>query len=70
MMTGVIPQYRLAYSKLFVWNMTQYRTLLWMDSDTIVARSIHKLFSRADRCEIEDSTIIFHISSNDINQVA
>ena len=50
-MTGVIPQYRLAYSKLFVWNMTQYRTLLWMDSDTIVARSIHKLFSRADRCK-------------------
>ena len=49
MMTGVIPQYRLAYSKLFVWNMTQYQTLLWMDSDTIVARSIHKLFLRADR---------------------
>ena len=47
--TGVIPQYTLAYSKLFVWNMTQYGTLLWLDSDTIVARSIHKLFLRADR---------------------
>ena len=53
MMSGVIPQYRLAYSKLFVWNMTQYQTLLWMDSDTIVARSIHKLFLRADRYEKE-----------------
>ena len=49
MMTGVAPYFRLAYSKLFVWNMTQYRTLLWMDSDTIVVRSIHKLFFRADR---------------------
>ena len=51
MRSGVIPQYALAYSKLFVWNMTQYRALLWMDSDTIAARSIHKLFLRADRCE-------------------
>ena len=51
MRSGVIPQYTLAYSKLFVWNMTQYRALLWMDSDTIAARSIHKLFLRADRCE-------------------
>ena len=33
--------------------MTQYQTLLWMDSDTIVARSIHKLFLRADRYEEE-----------------
>lgn len=51
MRTGVIPQYTLAYSKLFVWNMTQYQALLWMDSDTLAARSIHKLFLRADRCE-------------------
>ena len=44
-----MPHYALSYSKLFVWNMTQYGTLLWLDSDTIVARSIHKLFLRADR---------------------
>ena len=63
MMTGVIPQYRLAYSKLFVWNMTQYQTLLWMDSDTIVARSIHKLFFRADRYE-EEANFYFQCSFN------
>ena len=60
MKLGVIPQYTLAYSKLFVWNMTQYQALLWMDSDTIVARSIHKLFLRADRCEKEPKILSVH----------
>ena len=59
MKLGVIPQYTLAYSKLFVWNMTQYQALLWMDSDTIAARSIHKLFLRADRCEKETKLSTF-----------
>ena len=58
MRTGVIPQYTLAYSKLFVWNMTQYQTLLWMDSDTIVTSSIHRLFLRAARCAKKSKTLI------------
>ena len=66
MKLGVIPQYTLAYSKLFVWNMTQYQALLWMDSDTIVARSIHKLFLRADRFD----SFILSTGTLTINQVA
>merc|ERR1711994_203835 len=29
--------------------MTQYSTLLWLDSDTLVVRSLHSLLARADR---------------------
>ena len=39
----------LSPSKLYVWNMTQYSTLLWLDSDTLVVRSLHSLLARADR---------------------
>ena len=63
--SGTIPQYTLSYrwravvcvilcrhlvpSKLYVWNMTQYSTLLWLDSDTLVVTSLHTLLARADR---------------------
>ena len=41
-------KYTLSHSKLFVWNMTQYDTVLWLDSDTLVADSLHRIFRRAD----------------------
>ena len=63
--SGTIPQYTLSYrwlavvcvilcrhlvpSKLYVWNMTQYSALLWLDSDTLVVTSLHTLLARADR---------------------
>ena len=46
---GTVPHYALSYSKLFVWNMTQYDTLLWLDSDTLVAESLTLVFQKADR---------------------
>ena len=45
---GAVPHYALSYSKLFVWNMTQYDTVLWLDSDTLVADSLHTIFLKAD----------------------
>ncbi len=32
-----------SYSKLLVWNMTQYSSVLWLDSDTLVVASLHTL---------------------------
>ena len=48
---GTIPQYTLSYSKLFVWNMTMYERLLWLDSDCLVVNSLHKLLARANRSD-------------------
>ena len=39
----------MSFSKLFVWNMTQYDILLWLDSDTLVAESLTLVFQKADR---------------------
>ena len=47
--SGTVPHYALSYSKLFVWNMTQYESLIWLDSDTLVAESLTVLFEKADR---------------------
>ena len=44
----ILPQYTLSHSKLFVWNMTQYDSLLWLDSDTVVADSLHTIFLKVD----------------------
>ena len=44
-----MPHYALSYSKLFVWNMTQYETILWLDSDTLVAESLTNVFEKAER---------------------
>ena len=33
-----------ALSKLLVFNMTQYKKLLWMDSDTLVFKNLDHLF--------------------------
>ena len=49
MKTGTIPQYTLSYSKLFVWNMTMYSSLLWLDSDCLVVDSLHRVLARANR---------------------
>ena len=49
MKTGTIPQYMLSYSKLFVWNMTSYEAVLWLDSDCLVVRSLHPVLARANR---------------------
>ena len=49
MKTGTIPQYTLSYSKLFVWNMTSYKAVLWLDSDCLVVRSLHPVLARANR---------------------
>ena len=38
----------MSFSKLFVWNMTQYETVLWLDSDTLVVQSLTKVFSKAN----------------------
>ena len=38
----------MSFGKLFVWNMTQYKTVLWLDSDTLVVQSLTKVFSKAD----------------------
>ena len=35
------------FGKLFVWNMTQYSTALWLDSDSIAIRSLHSIFEKA-----------------------
>ena len=40
--------FEMSFSKLFVWNMTQYETILWLDSDTLVAKSLTKVFGKAD----------------------
>ena len=40
--------FEMSFSKLFVWNMTQYETVLWLDSDTLVVQSLNKVFSKAD----------------------
>ena len=47
-LTISFDQYTLSHSKLFVWNMTQYDTVLWLDSDTVVADSLHTIFAKAD----------------------
>ena len=36
------------FGKLFIWNMTQYSAVLWLDSDSIAVRSLHPLFAQAD----------------------
>ena len=46
---GTIPQYTLSYSKLFVWNMTMYERLLWLDSDCLVVKSLDRILARANR---------------------
>ena len=43
------PKYADAFGKLFVWNMTQYEVVVWMDSDTLAVKSLHSLFSKADQ---------------------
>ena len=40
--------FEMSFSKLFVWNMTQYETVLWLDSDTLVVKSLTEVFSKAD----------------------
>ena len=40
--------FEMSFGKLFVWNMTQYKTVLWLDSDTLVVQSLTKVFSKAD----------------------
>ena len=41
--------FEMSFGKLFVWNMTQYDTVLWLDSDTVVANSLHTIFAKADK---------------------
>ena len=48
---GTIPQYTLSYSKLFVWNMTMYEKLLWLDSDCLVVKSLDRILARASRSD-------------------
>ena len=38
----------MSFGKLFVWNMTQYEKVLWLDSDTLVVKSLTNVFSKAD----------------------
>ena len=38
----------MSYSKLFVWNMTQYETVLWLDSDSLVVQSLTNVFKQAE----------------------
>ena len=40
--------FEMSFGKLFVWNMTQYETVLWLDSDTLVVQSLTNVFSKAD----------------------
>ena len=47
--TGTSPEYQLSHIKLLVWSMTQYTRLLWLDTDTLVVRSLEKLFITGER---------------------
>ena len=47
--TGTSPEYQLSHIKLLVWSMTQYSRLLWLDNDTLVIRSLEKLFITGER---------------------
>ena len=38
----------MAFSKQFVWNMTQYEKVLWLDSDTLVVQSLTNVFKQAE----------------------
>jgi len=38
--------WKIAYWKLQIWNLTDYEKLIWLDSDTILYRSIDWLFDR------------------------
>lgn len=38
--------WRIAYWKLQIWNLVEYEKLIWLDSDTILYRSIDWLFDR------------------------
>ena len=40
--------FEMSYSKMFIWNMTQYETVLWLDSDTLVVQSLTNVFNQAD----------------------
>ena len=45
-----------AFGKLFVWNMTQYEVVLWLDSDTLAVRSLQPLLNLASRLSMPGST--------------
>ena len=47
--TGTSPEYQLSHIKLLVWSMTQYTRLLWLDTDTLVVRSLEQLFITGER---------------------
>ena len=46
---GTSPEYQLSHIKLLVWSMTQYSRLLWLDTDTLVIRSLERLFITGER---------------------
>lgn len=42
----MFPHWKVAYWKLQIWNLTQFEKLIWLDSDSIIYRSIDWLFAR------------------------
>ena len=47
--TGTSPEYRLSHIKLLAWGLTQYTTLLWLDTDTLVVRGLEQLFITGEK---------------------
>ena len=43
------------FAKLHVWNMTQYKTVLWLDSDMMVVKSLAPLLAKADQLQSPSS---------------
>mmetsp|Transcript_102481 Transcript_102481/g.330660 ORF Transcript_102481/g.330660 Transcript_102481/m.330660 type:complete len:421 (-) Transcript_102481:344-1606(-) len=41
------PSFKFGYWKLQIWRLTQFEKLIWLDTDTILVRSIDWLFERA-----------------------
>lgn len=42
----MFKRWEIAYWKLQIWKLTQYEKIIWMDSDSIISRSIDWLFER------------------------
>ena len=49
-------QYSDAFGKLYIWNMTQYKIALWLDSDTMVLKNLQPLLDLSARLPMPGSS--------------
>ena len=54
------PRFEFTFNKLYLWNLTQYERLVYLDSDNIVLSNPDELFLCGHFCVVYMNPLLFH----------